>query len=148
MKRSDTLSIRLLLWDYSILYAAEREVLPAVSLGWRTPARIEFCLDDDLPVGASHHEKLVIVDDGLAEKLEKLAGDRHRLSRIERRRELDDEFARSVAEVADPEAPFEIEQALGDGFGGRTQSLLKRRLAGVDWRGAAVTETRQQVSRR
>jgi len=66
VSRNEDLEIRLLLWDYSMIYAAEREVLPTVALGWRTPARIEFCLDDELPIGASHHHKLVVVDDCIA----------------------------------------------------------------------------------
>jgi hypothetical protein len=51
--------VHLLVWDYSVLYALEREPFPTVSLRWRTPRGIRFCLDDDLPVGASHHQKIV-----------------------------------------------------------------------------------------
>jgi phosphatidylserine/phosphatidylglycerophosphate/cardiolipin synthase-like enzyme/uncharacterized membrane protein YdjX (TVP38/TMEM64 family) len=64
--RRRDLVIRLLLWDYSILYALEREPLPAVQLGWNTPSNIVVKLDDALPMGASHHQKIVIVDDTLA----------------------------------------------------------------------------------
>ncbi len=56
----------MLLWDYSILYALEREPLPAVQLNWRTPSNVVVRLDDALPMGASHHQKIVIVDDVLA----------------------------------------------------------------------------------
>ena len=45
------LLVHLLVWDYSILYALEREPFPTMSLGWRTPPRIRYCLDDDLPPG-------------------------------------------------------------------------------------------------
>ena len=64
--RRKDLVIRLLLWDYSILYALEREPLPAVQLNWRTPSNVVVKLDDALPMGASHHQKIVIVDDVLA----------------------------------------------------------------------------------
>ena len=60
------LTVHLLVWDYSVLYALEREPFPTLSLGWRTPRRIRFCLDEDLPAGASHHQKIVVVDDAVA----------------------------------------------------------------------------------
>jgi phosphatidylserine/phosphatidylglycerophosphate/cardiolipin synthase-like enzyme/uncharacterized membrane protein YdjX (TVP38/TMEM64 family) len=61
-----SLTVYLLVWDYSVLYALEREPFPTLSLGWRAPRRIRYCLDDDLPAGASHHQKLVVVDDAVA----------------------------------------------------------------------------------
>jgi hypothetical protein len=33
------LTVHLLVWDYSVLYALEREPFPTLSLGWRTPRR-------------------------------------------------------------------------------------------------------------
>lgn len=60
------LSIRLLLWDFSVLYAAERDPFPTATLQWKTPRNIRFCLDDCVPVGSSQHQKLVTVDDKVA----------------------------------------------------------------------------------
>ncbi|CAH2599326.1 Choline phosphatase [Rhodovastum atsumiense] len=60
------LSIRLLLWDFAMLYTLERETMPALALHWRTPPQVELCLDDTAPPGASHHQKLVVIDDALA----------------------------------------------------------------------------------
>lgn len=60
------LSVHLLVWDYSVLFALEREFLPSISLRWRLPRRIRYCLDDDLPAGAAHHQKIVVVDDAVA----------------------------------------------------------------------------------
>ncbi|MDJ0896551.1 MAG: VTT domain-containing protein [Alphaproteobacteria bacterium] len=60
------LQVYLLLWDYSILYALEREPLPSINLAWATPRRINVCLDSALPLGASHHQKMVVVDDAIA----------------------------------------------------------------------------------
>ena len=60
------LTVRLLLWDYSVLYANERELFPRIALGWKTPDRVRFALDDAVPFGASQHQKLVIVDDCVA----------------------------------------------------------------------------------
>ena len=64
--RRPELRINLLLWDYSIVYAMEREAFPSISLDWTTPDQIQVCLDDELPLGASHHQKLVVVDDAVA----------------------------------------------------------------------------------
>ncbi len=60
------LVVHILVWDYSVIYALERELLPLFSIQWRTPHRIRYCLDDDLPAGASHHQKIVVIDDALA----------------------------------------------------------------------------------
>lgn len=60
------LRMHILLWDYSMLYALEREPMPAIQLDWMTPSNIKVCLDDVLPVGASHHQKIVVIDDCIA----------------------------------------------------------------------------------
>ena len=60
------LQVRLLNWDYTLLYAMEREWLPAYRLGWRTHKRLQFRLDGRHPVGAAHHQKVIVVDDALA----------------------------------------------------------------------------------
>jgi uncharacterized membrane protein YdjX (TVP38/TMEM64 family)/phosphatidylserine/phosphatidylglycerophosphate/cardiolipin synthase-like enzyme len=53
-------------WDFSMLYALEREWLPVVKLDWRTHRRLRFRLDASHPLGASHHQKVVVVDDAVA----------------------------------------------------------------------------------
>jgi phospholipase D1/2 len=53
-------------WDFAMLYALEREWLPIYKLDWRTHRRLSFRLDDHHPPGASHHQKLVVVDDAVA----------------------------------------------------------------------------------
>ncbi|HEX6997904.1 MAG TPA: VTT domain-containing protein [Gammaproteobacteria bacterium] len=60
------LEIRILLWDYSLLYALGRELFPSLMFGWQKPRRIDILLDDQLPLGACHHEKIVVVDDCVA----------------------------------------------------------------------------------
>ncbi|WGD29504.1 VTT domain-containing protein [Ancylobacter sp. WKF20] len=64
--RNPRLRVRLLLWDYSVLFAFERELTPIYSFLWSTPPQIELCLDDSLPLGASHHQKIVVIDDAMA----------------------------------------------------------------------------------
>jgi len=53
-----------LAWDYAMLYALEREWWSALRLGRR--ARMSFRLDDRHPLGASHHQKVIVVDDEVA----------------------------------------------------------------------------------
>jgi phospholipase D1/2 len=65
VRRRPQLTVYLLVWDHSLLYATEREPFPAFSLRWGAP-RIRYCLDDELPVGASHHQKIVVIDDTVA----------------------------------------------------------------------------------
>lgn len=63
--RRSGLHIHVLDWDFAMLYALEREPLPIVQLGWRH-RRLHFRLDDRHPMGASHHQKIVVVDDRVA----------------------------------------------------------------------------------
>jgi phosphatidylserine/phosphatidylglycerophosphate/cardiolipin synthase-like enzyme len=59
------LEIRLLIWDWVIAYSLDREFLPQ----WQMAPlhdRLTFVLDDALPTGASHHEKVVVIDGRLA----------------------------------------------------------------------------------
>jgi phospholipase D1/2 len=66
-RRRPQLCVKLLLWDYYMaVYSLERELMPALALQWNTPRQIELCLDDVLPIGASHHQKIVVVDDAVA----------------------------------------------------------------------------------
>ncbi len=60
------LRVRLLLWDYSMLYAGERELFPRVSLQWGAPEQIRLCLDNIVPFGCSQHQKIIVVDNAVA----------------------------------------------------------------------------------
>jgi phospholipase D1/2 len=60
-----TLEVRLLIWDWIIAYSLDREFLPQ----WQMAPlhdRLTFVLDDALPTGAAHHEKVVVIDGDLA----------------------------------------------------------------------------------
>jgi len=65
-KRTPGLQVYILNWDFPMLYVAEREWLPIFNLGWKTHRRIHFHLDDEHPVGASQHQKFVVVDNRVA----------------------------------------------------------------------------------
>jgi len=60
------LDVYLLSWDFNMVYAAERELLPALRLRVQAPPRLHFRLDGRHPKGASHHQKVVVVDDRVA----------------------------------------------------------------------------------
>ncbi len=66
VSRRKGLHIYVLDWDFAMLYALEREPLPIFKFGWKTHRRLHFTMDDQHPVGASHHQKLVVVDDRVA----------------------------------------------------------------------------------
>lgn len=60
------LQVRVLGWDFAMLYTLEREFLPLLQFGARTHRRIHFAMDGAHPATASQHQKLVVVDDALA----------------------------------------------------------------------------------
>ncbi len=66
VKQSPDLRAYILAWDFPMLYIREREWLPIINLDWKTHRRIHFQLDDQHPIGASHHQKIVVIDDTLA----------------------------------------------------------------------------------
>lgn len=59
------LHIFALVWDFSFIYAWEREPRPRSQFG-RAHPRLHFAMDGHHPAGASHHEKIVVVDDQVA----------------------------------------------------------------------------------
>ncbi len=66
VSRRKELQVHILDWDFAMLYALEREPLPIFKFGWKKHKRIHFEMDGKHPVGASQHQKLVIVDDQVA----------------------------------------------------------------------------------
>ena len=66
VERRPDLKISILLWDYSLFFTSEREAMPSLALRWKTPPQIDLCLDDAIPLGSSHHQKIVVIDEALA----------------------------------------------------------------------------------
>ncbi len=60
------LHVYMLNWDFSRLLDMAREWLPIYKFGWKTHARLKFKLDSHHPLGASHHQKFVVLDERLA----------------------------------------------------------------------------------
>lgn len=66
VSRTEGLEAHVLAWDFAMIYALEREPLPIFKLGLSTHKRLHFEMDGRHPVGASHHQKIVVVDDRIA----------------------------------------------------------------------------------
>ena len=66
VRKTKGLNIYLLSWDFAMIYAMEREFFPRYKLKWHTHKNIHFCLDGQHPVGASQHQKVVVIDDAVA----------------------------------------------------------------------------------
>lgn len=65
-EKNPELEIYILAWDYSLVFALEREWMQRVIFDWMTCERIHFRFDANHPVGASHHQKLVAIDGRVA----------------------------------------------------------------------------------
>ncbi|MFX4221985.1 MAG: VTT domain-containing protein [Thalassobaculum sp.] len=63
--RTPELKVWLLLWDFTPLFVRDREPLPMVNLMLTTSSRIRLHLDDALPFGACHHQKIAVIDDAI-----------------------------------------------------------------------------------
>ncbi len=66
LRRNPKLNIYLLNWDWAMVYTLEREWLPMYKPSWKSQKRLHFKLDGECPVGASQHQKVVVVDDEIA----------------------------------------------------------------------------------
>jgi phosphatidylserine/phosphatidylglycerophosphate/cardiolipin synthase-like enzyme/uncharacterized membrane protein YdjX (TVP38/TMEM64 family) len=116
------LRVYILLWDFSMVYAGEREMLPRLALQWQTPERITLCMDDAVPFGSSQHQKLFIVDDvlafsgGLDVTQRRWDTDNHRPNDPER-----------VDAANSPYPPFHDVQIMVDGDAARALAVLARR---------------------
>jgi phospholipase D1/2 len=123
------LTVHVLAWDFAVLYALEREPFPSIMLGWNTPARVKFRLDNFLPIGTSHHQKLVVVDDALA-----FSGGLDLTIRRWDTPAHDPKNRTRVDPAGKPYAPFHDVQCLVDGDAARALAELAHR------RWARVTE--------
>ena len=62
------LHIYVLDWDFPMIYAKDREAPAALRLGWgwKPHERVHLEFDNTHPTGASHHQKIVVIDDAIA----------------------------------------------------------------------------------
>lgn len=66
VERHPGLSIHVLQWRLGLLGALVRGTTPLDLLNWLSKRRFHFRLDSHHPRGASHHQKVVVVDDAIA----------------------------------------------------------------------------------
>lgn len=60
--KNTKLEVYVLAWDFSVIFALEREWLQELITNWSTNERIHFRFDSNHAVGASHHQKFVVID--------------------------------------------------------------------------------------
>ena len=60
------LDIRLLVWRSALPIAATQAFFPHRARAWFKGTNVRFELDDMVPLGACHHQKVVVIDDALA----------------------------------------------------------------------------------
>jgi len=115
------LDIYVLPWDYSLMFMPERELLPKIALGWRTPEHVHVCLDSTAPAGSSHHQKLVVIDDSIA-----FCGGLDLT--IRRWDTADHDYANPARKDPDdiPYAPYHDYQVIADGEAARTLGEVAR----------------------
>jgi len=66
VKRNRQLQVHVLIWDYPMIFGVDREWAPIYGLGWKPRRRVHFRYDNTHPVGGSHHQKIVVIDDVVA----------------------------------------------------------------------------------
>jgi phosphatidylserine/phosphatidylglycerophosphate/cardiolipin synthase-like enzyme/membrane protein YqaA with SNARE-associated domain len=121
VRRQKSLRIYALGWDFAMLYAFEREWLPVYKLDWRTHRRFSFRLDATHPVYASHHQKVIVVDDAIAF----VGGLDLTQRRWDTREHRADEPLR-IGPSGAPYGPFHDVQAVVDGNAARALGELVR----------------------
>ena len=60
------LDIRILCWDSAMPVAATQRFFPFADRRAFDGTRVRFVLDAKLPLGACHHQKMIVIDDALA----------------------------------------------------------------------------------
>lgn len=65
-RRRKRLHIRVLNWDYPMVFGADREFPPLYGFGWTPHRRVDLRYDDTHPVAGCQHQKVVVIDDRIA----------------------------------------------------------------------------------
>jgi len=65
--RKRRLRLNILIWNFAAIYAALKRDFPLkFNAGWGKHSRIRFEMDANHPLGASHHSKVIVIDDKIA----------------------------------------------------------------------------------
>ena len=65
-RKRKRLHIRILDWDFPLVFGTDREMSPLYGLTWTPHRRIHFHYDATHPLAGSHHQKIVVIDDKIA----------------------------------------------------------------------------------
>ncbi len=65
-RRRRSLDVRILIWDYPMIFGVERELPAVYGLGWKPHRRVRVRYDNTHPIAGSHHQKVVVIDDRVA----------------------------------------------------------------------------------
>lgn len=109
-RRRRGLRVYVLSWDFAMVFAFEREFLPGARQHWQAHRRLSFHLDGNHPAGASHHQKVVVIDGQVAF----VGGLDLTIRRWDTHHHLADE-PRRVDPDGKPYAPFHDVQCMVDG---------------------------------
>ncbi|MCP3056315.1 phospholipase D-like domain-containing protein [Aurantimonas marianensis] len=66
LARTPDLDVHILIWKMAMGYSVQRRDSPQRTARWLPRDRLEYRLDGGHPVGASHHQKILVVDDSVA----------------------------------------------------------------------------------
>jgi phospholipase D1/2 len=67
VKRRRTLRVHILNWDYPMVFGTDRQFPPLLwSFSWKPLRRVHLRYDNTHPVGGSHHQKIIVIDDAIA----------------------------------------------------------------------------------
>jgi phospholipase D1/2 len=65
-EKKPELRIYVLAWDFSLFFIPDHELAQELVFNWSTSERLEFIFDKTNAAGASHHQKLIVIDCNLA----------------------------------------------------------------------------------
>jgi len=65
-RRRPELDVRLLIWKSALPIAASQEFFPHKARAWFKNTPVNFRLDDAVPLGGCHHQKVLVIDDQIA----------------------------------------------------------------------------------
>ena len=64
--RRPDMDIRILVWKSALPISATQEFFPHKARQWFDGTSVKFHLDDIVPIGACHHQKVLVIDDEIA----------------------------------------------------------------------------------
>ncbi len=114
LERCPDLGIHVLHWDSPLLFKFDREWLPRLRLDWLRHRRAQHVLDNQHPLGAAHHHKIVVIDDALAF----VGGMDFAIERLDGRDHVPGDPRRRLPDGTDPQPIHDLQMAV-DGAAAR-----------------------------